>query len=93
MMLAYHMALMCFYMVSMISMTPIPLAWLKPNVESCELEVDDTEKSLQVTELNNNVFKQLNHNVTTVILRTHVSYIEPHAFAGLEDINYLEFTG
>ena len=87
------MAWLCCHMTFMISTTRIPLTWLNADVEDGELEINDMLKTIQVTELHNNVFKQLTHNVTMVMLYTHIHHIEPEAFAGLEGIKHLDLFG
>ena len=87
------MAWMCCCMVVKVSLTRIPLAWLTSNINGDELFICDKCRHIEITELHGNVFKQLTRNVTKVILETHVSHIEPDAFAGLENIKHLTFTG
>ena len=94
MMMIYIMILLCCYMLVMVHMTRIPLAWLQSNVGGSALIISDYDsEQIQITELQNNVFKQLSNNITTVKLHSHLTLIEPHAFAGLEHIEFLELKG
>ncbi len=78
-------------MVSVITMSRIPISWLQTKVLGNRLHIDDDSENVKVTELHANVFSQLSSNVTEIELCTHVTSIQPGAFAGLEGIRLLEF--
>ena len=75
----------------MVSLTRIPLAWLNSYVDEDKLVICDRCRHMKITELHDNVFKHITHNVTEVELEMHVSVIEPYAFVGLEGIKHLTF--
>ena len=73
----------------MVSMTRIPLAWLLKDTNNDLVIVDFAH--MRITELQDNVFKQLTRHIEMVVLHTSISIIEPAAFAGLEGIKCLSF--
>ena len=89
----YFMTWLLYHIVLMVSTARIPSAWLKSKQWGNQLVIHDlsSESPVKITELQDNIFKQLIANVTTVELYTSITIIAPAAFAGLEDIVHLVF--